>query len=297
MIEPPDVLDQAKKLRASGEPFAIATVVRTVAPTPAKAGAKALIRADGTISAGWIGGGCARSAVFKAALQAIRDGRPRLVSVLPTDALRELGVQAGQSKQGVEFACNMCASQGTMDVFVEPVLPKPELLICGANPVAIALADLGKWLGFFVTVAASAEDHEKFTMATASSGITTCRNCLERSATSLSRRKAGATRLRSPQASLLPRAMSLLLARIAKPRRYAMRWQPKEPIGNASPPCARRPASTSGPSRPKRSRFLFLPRSSSCAGAVNERSPAAQRHDGIPDARICNRSTSHSHDW
>ena len=56
----------------------------------------------------------------------------------------------------------MCPSQGTMDVFVEPTLPKPELLICGATPVAVALANLGRRLGFLVSVAALAEEHAKF---------------------------------------------------------------------------------------------------------------------------------------
>ncbi len=162
MKQPVDLLDELNAMKASGEPFAVATVVRTVALTAAKAGAKALIRRDGTMSAGWIGGGCARAAVLKAARAALDDGQPRLVSVQPGDALQEHGVQAGQSKDGVEFARNMCPSQGTMDVFVEPVLRRPELLVCGATPVAVALADLGRRLGFLVAVAAPAEDHEKF---------------------------------------------------------------------------------------------------------------------------------------
>ena len=69
--KPTDVLEEMRSLRASGEPFAVATVVRTVSFTAAKAGAKALIRADGTMSAGWIGGGCARAAVLKAARAAL----------------------------------------------------------------------------------------------------------------------------------------------------------------------------------------------------------------------------------
>ena len=162
MNKPIDVLDEIKALKVSGEPFAVATVVRTVALTAAKAGAKALIRSDGKMSAGWIGGGCARAAVLEAARAALSDGKPRLVSVQPGDALQELGVEPGQSKEGVEFARNMCPSQGTMDVFVEPILPRPELLICGVSPVAVALADLGKRLGFAIAVAAPAEDHGRF---------------------------------------------------------------------------------------------------------------------------------------
>ena len=162
MTKPVDVLDELSALKASGEAFAVATVVRTVALTAAKAGAKALIRSDGTMSAGWIGGGCARAAVLKAAREALDDGRPRLVSVQPEDALHEHGVEAGQSKDGVEFARNLCPSRGTMDVFVEPVLQRPELLVCGATPIAVALADLGRRLGFHVAVAAPSEDHKRF---------------------------------------------------------------------------------------------------------------------------------------
>src|SRR5215470_18844475 len=101
MRHPTDVLDEVNALKASGEPFAVATVVRTVSLTAAKAGAKALIRHDGTMTAGWIGGGCARAAVLKAAREALDDGRPRLVSVQPEDALQVHGVEAGQSKDGV----------------------------------------------------------------------------------------------------------------------------------------------------------------------------------------------------
>jgi len=95
-VEPgSDILDIISTRKAAGEPFALATVVRTVAATAAKAGAKAVILADGTISEGWIGGGCARAAVLKAARDALADGRPRLVSVLPPSALDQQGVKAG----------------------------------------------------------------------------------------------------------------------------------------------------------------------------------------------------------
>src|SRR5262245_46283657 len=159
---PVDLLEEIKALKEAGEPFAVATVVRTVSLTAAKAGAKAVIRRDGAMPAGWIGGGCARAAVLEAARASLADGKPRLISVQPGDALQEHGVSAGEIKEGVEFARNMCPSQGTMDVFVEPMLPRPELLICGATPVAVALADLGRRLGFLVSIAAPAEEHARF---------------------------------------------------------------------------------------------------------------------------------------
>lgn len=157
-----DVLERAAQRQANGEVFALATVVRTVSVTAAKAGAKALIAADGSIEEGWIGGGCARAAVVKAARQSLVDGQSRLVSIAPQDILAELGVSAGEDRAGVLYAKNNCASQGTMDIFVEPVLPPPRLLILGASPVAVALAALAPQVGFAVAVAAPAADLDRF---------------------------------------------------------------------------------------------------------------------------------------
>jgi xanthine dehydrogenase accessory factor len=152
-------------MKASGKPFALATVVRTVAATAAKAGAKAVILPDGTVSEGWIGGGCARAAVLKAAQDALADGKPRLVSVQPPDVLQERGLQAGEEREGTRFAKNMCPSQGTMDVFVEPVLPRPQVVVCGSSPVAVAVANLGRGMGFAVTICAPASEQGAFSEA------------------------------------------------------------------------------------------------------------------------------------
>jgi xanthine dehydrogenase accessory factor len=135
-----DVLELAPSFKARGEAFVLATVVRTVAATAAKAGAKAIIRADGSISHGWIGGGCARAAVLRAARDALADGRARLISVQPPDVLIEHGVAAGEERDGVRFVKNMCPSRGTMDIFIEPVLPRPQIVLCGSSPVAVAVA-------------------------------------------------------------------------------------------------------------------------------------------------------------
>ena len=160
-----DILDIIAERKSTGEPFALATVVRTVAATAAKAGAKAVILPDGTISEGWIGGGCARAAVLKAAKDALADGRSRLVSVQPPDVLADRGVKAGEEQEGVRFANNMCPSEGTMDIFVEPVLPRPQVVICGSSPVAVAVADLARRTGFAVLVCAPAAEQGAFTEA------------------------------------------------------------------------------------------------------------------------------------
>jgi len=153
-----EVMDLVARMKAAEEAFVLATVVRTVSATAAKAGAKAIIRPDGSIVAGWIGGGCARGAVLKAARDALADGEPRMVSVQPENLLAELGVKPGETREGVRFASNMCPSKGTMDIFVEPVLPHPSLVILGASPVALSLAAQARPLGYHVTLAAPASD-------------------------------------------------------------------------------------------------------------------------------------------
>lgn len=130
------------RLRASGAAFAVATVVRTVDATAAKPGAKAILSGDGAYLDGWIGGGCAKGAVARAARQAVATGEPQFISLRPEEILAAEGVAAGSERDGVRFAVNGCPSKGSMDIFVEPILPLPQLVICGAGPVALALADL-----------------------------------------------------------------------------------------------------------------------------------------------------------
>ena len=158
----PEIIDLVASLKAKGEAFVLATVVRTVSVTAAKAGAKAVIRADGAISDGWIGGGCARAAVLKAAKEALADGHPRLVSIQPKDLLAEQGLRPGEERNGIRFARNACPSQGTMDVFVEPMLPRPVLIVMGASPVAVALAELAPRFGYQLTICAVPEDQHLF---------------------------------------------------------------------------------------------------------------------------------------
>ena len=159
-----DLLDLMARLRREARPCALATVVRTVAATSAKAGAKAVVTEDGEIH-GWVGGGCARGAVKRAALQAMKDGQAHLISVQPQEALDAGGVAAGEARGGVEFHRSACPSGGTLDIFVEPMLPRPQMVVCGASPVARAVADLAGRSGFAVTVAALAEDLDSFEKA------------------------------------------------------------------------------------------------------------------------------------
>lgn len=147
-MTPADFMDEefgglAREMRARGEAFAIATVIRTVGATAAKPGAKAIFDAEGAILTGWIGGGCVRAALARAACKAMAEGRPQLISLAPEDVLAERGVRAGDTVEGTRFARNGCPSRGSLDIFVEPVLPMPELVVFGESPVARAVAGLG----------------------------------------------------------------------------------------------------------------------------------------------------------
>ncbi len=137
-----DLAEVAQELRDKDEPFAFATIVRTAGSTAAKPGAKALLSADGSILHGWLGGGCTRGAVKRAALQALQEGTPQLVSVAPEDLLAQKGLSAGDELDGTRFARNGCPSRGTVDIFIEPCLPSPQLVVMGASPVAQALGAL-----------------------------------------------------------------------------------------------------------------------------------------------------------
>ncbi|WP_375259500.1 XdhC family protein, partial [Citreimonas sp.] len=142
------------RLMRAETPFAVATVIRTLDATAAKPGARALLDATGAVVEGWIGGGCARAAVARAVREAIETGQPRLISLQPEELLEASGVSAGEERQGVRFARNGCPSKGSMDIFVEPVLPRARLAICGASPVAQALAELAGRFDFHRTLCA-----------------------------------------------------------------------------------------------------------------------------------------------
>ncbi|NVK31232.1 MAG: XdhC family protein [Gammaproteobacteria bacterium] len=127
------------ELRANHQPYAVATVVRTAASTSALPSAKALIDADGQMILGWLGGNCAKSSVCKAARDAIARGATRFLTIEPEDKLRDAGVNAGDTLDGVQYARNGCLSRGVIDVFIEPFLPPPQLIVMGQGLIARAV--------------------------------------------------------------------------------------------------------------------------------------------------------------
>lgn len=136
-----EVLARAAELRSRGQTFAVATVVRVEPPTSARPGDKALVTPDGTLW-GWIGGSCSEALVRRESLLAIGDGQPRLVQITPQEAPEHL--------PGVVSHVSTCPSAGSLEVFIDPQLPRPLLLVVGATPAARTLVRLGKAVGFRV---------------------------------------------------------------------------------------------------------------------------------------------------
>ena len=134
-----DVLDRAAELRQRGETFVVATVVRVDPPTSARPGDKALITADGKLW-GWVGGSCSEGLVRREALVALGDGQPRLVKIAPD--------QAPEHLPGVVAHISTCPSAGSLDVFIDPQLPRPLLLVVGDTPAAHTLVKLGATIGY-----------------------------------------------------------------------------------------------------------------------------------------------------
>lgn len=152
------ILEDAYHLWQEGKPFALVTVVRAEKPTSAKPGAKAIVTADGQLT-GWVGGSCAEPTVKREARKALGDGRSRLVRLCPPEKRGEL------PQEGVIEVTLTCISGGTLEIYIEPQLAQPHLLVVGHLATAEALARLAKALDFRVTVMGLEATPERFPQA------------------------------------------------------------------------------------------------------------------------------------
>jgi xanthine dehydrogenase accessory factor len=150
-----DIYDRASHLRADGTPFVLATVVASYAPQSVRPGAKAIVHADGTLD-GWVGGGCVRPVILQEAAEALADGRPRLVRMNVGNATAP--VRHGDVR---EYPMT-CQGEGGVEVYLEPVLATPRLVVLGHTPVAQSLARLGVELGFEIVVASMGGSADQF---------------------------------------------------------------------------------------------------------------------------------------
>lgn len=148
-----DLLRLAAEWSERGLPFVHATVIRREPPSSAQVGDQALVTPDGAFH-GWLGGSCIRPTVVKEALAALHDGRPRLVALSPTPDRDQ--------RAGVTPVLMTCYSGGSVDVYLEPVLPAPKLLVFGIAPVARAVARMGTVMGYAVAVIDPDADENDF---------------------------------------------------------------------------------------------------------------------------------------
>jgi xanthine dehydrogenase accessory factor len=137
------LLERAAELARRGESFVFAVVVRREPYSSSQQGDSAIITADGSYH-GWLGGNCTRPQVLREAAQALIDGKPRLIALSPEPELH--------ARAGVTPLPMTCHSGGTVDIFLEPVLAAPRLVVFGVSPVARAVAQLGKAMGYLVDV-------------------------------------------------------------------------------------------------------------------------------------------------
>jgi xanthine dehydrogenase accessory factor len=140
-----ELLQLAADLARKGEPFVLAMVVRKQAYSSAQQGDMAVITADGGYH-GWLGGNCTQPTVKREARRALAEGTPRLVSLSPEPD--------SESRPGIVALPMTCHSGGTVEIYLEPVLPAPRLLLFGDSPCARALAQLAKAAGYWVDAVA-----------------------------------------------------------------------------------------------------------------------------------------------
>jgi len=131
-----ELLDLQLELREHRRHYALATVVEILGSSSAKPAAKALIDETGKVISGWIGGGCAQTMVCQAALDTFISGAPCMVDIDLTDEIFGAGMPCG----------------GSMRVYVEPILPKPQLWLIGHGRILESLCEFAHSLGFAVIV-------------------------------------------------------------------------------------------------------------------------------------------------
>jgi xanthine dehydrogenase accessory factor len=139
-----EVVEHAAALARRGEEFALATVVWRDGPSSGQTGSRAIVTAAGEVH-GWIGGACAEPSVIREAQRAIADRQPRLL-LLGTPE------QFGSVPDGMTVIPIACQSEGALEVYVEPVLASPHLVVIGASPMAQTLRDLASALGWHAEV-------------------------------------------------------------------------------------------------------------------------------------------------
>jgi xanthine/CO dehydrogenase XdhC/CoxF family maturation factor len=235
---------RARELTEHGEAFVSATVVRAQRPTSVEAGDAALVLADGSVE-GFVGGSCAEHSVRAYALQAIASQEALLLRILPFGDEAETGPEGREAarEEGAVTVENPCLSGGAIEIFLEPVVPAPRVLVVGDTPIAAAVVALGAELDLDIVAVDGDELEAKpgdLALVVAAQGATSCTPCAPPS------KRACPTSAWWPAASAATGCSASCAATAC--RRSCS-------IGSTSPP-----DSTSGRARPRRSRCRSSPR-------------------------------------
>src|SRR5579862_7537702 len=135
------ILEEISELTRRGQPFALATVVWRQSPSSSQPGSRAIITAEGEVH-GWIGGACAEPVVIREAQRVMADGAAKLLLLGTPD---QFGAAVPEGMTVIPIACQ---SEGALEIYIEPILPVPHLVIVGNSPMARTLADLARALGW-----------------------------------------------------------------------------------------------------------------------------------------------------
>lgn len=147
---PQNLLDLAYQLTQAKEPFVMATVVWCERPTSAKPGAQAIIQPDGQMT-GWIGGNCAQPVVMREAMRIFHEGPGHNQSGPYLLRLATAERSIDKTQQDVRVFPMLCASGGALDIYMEPHLPQPQLLLIGNSPIITTLCQLAPIINFSIT--------------------------------------------------------------------------------------------------------------------------------------------------
>lgn len=260
------ILERASELRSRRTPFTLATVVRARRPTSARTGDRALVLPDGTIE-GFVGGACAETTVRVQGLRALTTGVSTLLRITPDETEADAEEDPAE---GCVVVTNPCLSGGTLEIFLEAVVPPPLVCVHGDGPVARALGEVGGALGYdvrpgdpapdaaAVVVAAYGRDEERVLSDALRAGVPyvgLVASVRRGAAVVAGLDVAGADRIRTPAGldigARTPQEIALsVFAQIIAERpavRDAPAPEPPEPAAAADPVCGMAVAAGTGP--------------------------------------------------
>ncbi|WP_420638888.1 XdhC family protein [Candidatus Poriferisocius sp.] len=165
-----EVMARAVALRSQRRPFVLASVIWRRGPSSGQQGSQAVILADGAVR-GWLGGACAEPTVVSEALRCLDDGEPRLLCLGSSPGRERFRDSDGghegdgtENGNGMRVMAMNCESEGAMEIYLEPSLPAPQVVVIGRTPAVDAIAQVAEAIGWDAVViddGGVADDHAR----------------------------------------------------------------------------------------------------------------------------------------